>query len=378
MKKRARRRKRGFAAIISRTCRLLFATKKIRIFIAVIALLCVIAGIKSCGGKTTAAQTPTTTPTPTPTPTMDVSFTDSEPEAYVPPEPEPEPDTESSLAAPVEAESLSAWEELNTPRAKLAELDIPEYDGQPWVDLPGAPYPTDDLFALEPGQIVLSKFDELGRAGQAMMCTTFDRFPQEERGSIGQIKPAGWHQNKYAGIIDENPPYLYNRCHLLMWAMSGNNAPENLITGTRYFNVKGMLPTEEFVAAYAEATYGKIYYRVTPVYDGDNLIASGAIMEAYADDGALSLYRYAYNVQPGIVIDYKTGENWAESDAPEQTDKKAEEETKSYVLNTNTMKFHSPSCSSVGDIAEHNRQDYSGNREELIEQGYAPCGICHP
>ena len=117
---------------------------------------------------------------------------------------------------------------------------------------------------------------------------------------------------------------------------------------------------------------------MTPVYDGDNLIASGAIMEAYADDGALSLYRYAYNVQPGIVIDYKTGENWAESDAPEQTDKKAEEETKSYVLNTNTMKFHSPSCSSVGDIAEHNRQDYSGNREELIEQGYAPCGICHP
>jgi DNA-entry nuclease len=135
--------------------------------------------------------------------------------------------------------------------------------------------------------------------------------PTEERGAIGQIKPTGWHTVKYSGLIDGN--YLYNRCHLIAYELSGENANEkNLITGTRYMNVQGMLPFENEVAAYVKKTKNHVMYRVTPVFEGDNLVASGVTMEAYSveDSGrGISFYVYVYNVQPGIEIDYATGKS---------------------------------------------------------------------
>ena len=137
--------------------------------------------------------------------------------------------------------------------------------------------------------------------------------PTEERGTIGNIKPSGWNQAKYEGVIDSKPPYLYNRCHLIAYCLTAENANEkNLITGTRYMNVEGMLPFEEQVAKYLDQNDNHVLYRVTPVFDGDNLVASGVLLEAYSveDNGeGVCFCVYCYNVQPGIEIDYKTGES---------------------------------------------------------------------
>jgi DNA-entry nuclease len=135
--------------------------------------------------------------------------------------------------------------------------------------------------------------------------------PTEERGAIGHVKPTGWHTVKYNDLIDGN--YLYNRCHLIAYELSGENANEkNLITGTRYMNIQGMLPFENEVAAYVKKTQNHVLYRVTPVFEGKNLVASGVTMEAYSveDSGeGICFYVYVYNVQPGIEIDYATGES---------------------------------------------------------------------
>lgn len=135
--------------------------------------------------------------------------------------------------------------------------------------------------------------------------------PTEERGKIGQVKPSGWQTVKYPGIVEGN--YLYNRCHLIAFCLAGENANEkNLITGTRYMNAEGMLPFEEMVANYVDETNHHVLYRVTPVFEGDNLVASGVEMEAYSveDNGeGICFHVYVYNVQPGIEIDYATGDN---------------------------------------------------------------------
>ena len=128
-------------------------------------------------------------------------------------------------------------------------------------------------------------------------------------------------------------------------------------------------------------------YRVTPVFEGDNLVASGVLMEAYSveDSGeGVTFCVYAYNVQPGITIDYATGASAAggeevpQPSIPAQTTSGSEEEQGTYVLNTNSMKFHEPDCSGVASMSDANRQDYTGSRQDLIDQGYAPCGICKP
>lgn len=156
-----------------------------------------------------------------------------------------------------------------------------------------------------------SELDWLGRCGTAMACIGTELMPTEERGSIGQIKPSGWHTVKY-DIVDGK--YLYNRCHLIGYQLTGENANEkNLITGTRYLNVEGMLPFEDMVAAYVKYTGRHVLYRVTPVYEGANLVASGVTMEGYSvedDGGGICFYVYVPNVQPGIGIDYATGESW--------------------------------------------------------------------
>lgn len=188
--------------------------------------------------------------------------------------------------------------------------EIPEYSGEPYIELNGnEPEFTDDEITTESFE-TYSELDDLGRCGTAYANISIDLMPTEKRGSIGQVKPTGWHTVKY-DIVDGK--YLYNRCHLIGYQLSGENANEkNLITGTRYLNVDGMLPFENMVADYVKETGNHVLYRVTPIFDGMNLVATGVQMEAYSveDDGdGISYNVYVYNVQPGIEIDYHTGES---------------------------------------------------------------------
>lgn len=220
-----------------------------------------------------------------------------------------------------------------------------------------------------------SDLDELGRCGVAYANICKELMPTEERGAIGMVKPTGWHTVKYDNVEGK---YLYNRCHLIGYQLAGENANEkNLITGTRYLNVTGMLKFEDQVADYVKATDHHVLYRVTPVFEEDNLVATGVEMEAYSveDKGkGVSFYVFVYNVQPGIDIDYATGESWL---ADSKTTENTEKETK-YVLNTNTHKFHTENCESGRDIADNNKEVYTGRREDLINMGYEPCKRCKP
>ena len=278
-------------------------------------------------------------------------------------------------------EQLSAFSPTDDmPSYTLEEL--PEYSGEPYVvlnenqpDFPEADFTTNSFETYSP-------LDELGRCGTAYANIGTDLMPTEERGSIGQVKPSGWQTVKYDCVDGK---YLYNRCHLIGYQLSGENAnEENLITGTRYLNVDGMLPFEDQVADYVQETDNHVLYRVTPIFEGDNLLASGVVMEAKSveDNGeGVCFCVYVYNVQPGVSIDYATGESWLEADIPSDTVQPTETpagEEAYYVLNTNSMKFHLPTCSGVESMSSANRQDYTGTRQALLEQGYTPCGTCKP
>ena len=199
----------------------------------------------------------------------------------------------------------------NTGSANLTDYDIPVYDHQTYEILNNnVPFFNPEDY----GQTVFEEYSELdayGRCGVAFANICHELMPTEPRGEIGQIKPSGWNQEKYPGVVDSEPPYLYNRCHLIGFQLSGENDNEkNLITGTRYFNVNGMLPFENAVRAYVDKTDNHVLYRVTPVYDGNNLVASGVIMEAWSveDEGSgVSFNVFVYNVQPGIEINYLDG-----------------------------------------------------------------------
>nr|MCR5604555.1 DNA/RNA non-specific endonuclease [Lachnospiraceae bacterium] len=192
---------------------------------------------------------------------------------------------------------------------------IPEYTGELSVEL------NDNIPSFNEYDLTYvqgesySDLDFLGRCGTAVAMIDRNLMPTEERGDIGMIRPTGWHQEKYPGIIDSDPPYLYNRCHLIAYALTGENANEkNLITGTRYFNAEGMLPYEKKVLRYLDDQDGKVLYRVTPYFSEDDLLARGVEMEAYSVDHGgrdVCFHVFVYNVQPGIIIDYHTGENKA-------------------------------------------------------------------
>lgn len=220
-----------------------------------------------------------------------------------------------------------------------------------------------------------SDLDELGRCGVAYANICKELMPTEERGAIGMVKPTGWHTVKYDNVEGK---YLYNRCHLIGYQLAGENANEkNLITGTRYLNMTGMLKFEDQVADYVKATDHHVLYRVTPVFEGDNLVATGVEMEAYSveDKGeSVSFHVFVYNIQPGIVIDYATGESWPDDSKTTENTEKGQ----NYVLNTNTHKFHTQNCESVRDIADSNKEVYTGYREDLINMGYEPCKRCKP
>ena len=258
----------------------------------------------------------------------------------------------------------------SAPAASYDLTSLPDYSGDPYVAVnDNVPYFTEDDYTTNSFESY-SDLDELGRCGVAYACVGSDLMPTEDRESISSVKPSGWINVEYDG------QYLYNRCHLIGFQLTGENANEkNLITGTRYMNVEGMLPFENMVADYISETGNHVLYRVTPIFEGDNLLARGVQMEAISveDEGEGVCFNvYVYNVQPGVAIDYTTGLNWLDESAFE------EGETQRYVLNTSSKRFHLPDCSSVADIKESNRQDYEGTRELLIAQGYQPCGNCKP
>lgn len=218
-------------------------------------------------------------------------------------------------------------------------------------------------------------FDSLGRCTACVASLGKDIMPKEDRGDISSVHPTGW---------SGNPCRIYNRCHLIGFQLAGENANKNnLVTGTQYMNVSGMLPFENMAADYIKETGNHIMYRITPVFVGSELVARGVLMEAYSveDDGDGVCYCvFCYNVQNGYKIDYATGECY-ENDV-QTTSAKPEVNTNenecTYILNLNTNKFHSPGCSAAKKIAENNRAEFGGSREQLISDGYQPCGICKP
>lgn len=256
--------------------------------------------------------------------------------------------------------------------------DVPAYAGEPYVELNGnQPNFARSDWTTEPFE-TYAELDGLGRCGVAYANICQEIMPTEEREAIGQVKPSGWHTVRYDDVVDGK--YLYNRCHLIGYQLAGENAnANNLITGTRYLNVTGMLPFENLVADYVQETSGHVLYRVTPIFEGDNLVASGVQMEAMSveDEGEGVCYNvYVYNVQPGVVIDYATGESWLEGEAPPEEGDAADGFT--YIINKKSQKFHDPGCSGVATMSEENKEIFVGQRDELIARGYSPCGQCRP
>ena len=344
---------------------------------------------------------------------------------------------------------------------KITLNNLPAYSGEAYVEL------NDNVPSFSKKDMTTKAFekyselDDLGRCGAAYANVCRETMPTEERGNIGMIKPSGWQTVKYDNVDGK---YLYNRCHLIGYQLTAENANEkNLITGTRYLNIEGMLPFENMVADYIDETDNHVLYRVTPIFRGDNLLASGVQIEAYSveDKGkGVSFNVYCYNVQPGVTIDYTNGDSklsdgtiasitlnytkyalevgqsktlvavtspesavksvtWYSSNNKIATVSKNGKVTAvkagtvtitaktfnglkatckvtvkekydttvingsangniTYVLNTNTKKFHLPSCSSVKDIKDKNKQEVTCSRDEVIDMGYVPCKRCNP
>lgn len=199
----------------------------------------------------------------------------------------------------------------STQTSVISLEEIPAYSGSAYVAVNGnQPFFTEEEYTAASYE-TYSPLDDLGRCGPAMANVGRDLMPTEERGAIGSVKPTGWQTAKY-DFVDGK--YLYNRCHLIGYQLTAGNANKrNLITGTRYLNVTGMLPFENMVADYIKETNNHVLYRVTPVFDGDDLVAKGVLMEAWSvEDGGegVCFNVYCYNVQPGVTIDYATGDNW--------------------------------------------------------------------
>ena len=292
-------------------------------------------------------------------------------------------------------ESAQSTQENATTIAETFDFAaVPAYDGKAYVAVnDNVPFFTEEELSSASYE-TYGELDPLGRCTVCVASVGQNLMPAEERGNIGAVKPTGWHTVKY-----DFGKYLYNRCHLIGYQLTGENANEkNLITGTRYLNIEGMLPFENMVADYVKETDQHVMYRVTPVFEGDNLLAAGVLMEGKSveDNGEGVLFCvFAYNVQPGVSIDYATGESSADgtivndtsaqeetkqftSTSVQQEETQQSAETQTYVLNTNTHKFHKPGCYSVEKIKPENYAEFTGTREEAIAYGYDPCKNCNP
>ena len=251
---------------------------------------------------------------------------------------------------------------------------VPAFSGSPYAIV------NNNLPFFTSGEITTTAYehygalDALGRCTVTMACLGKELMPTKDRGSISSIKPTGWHSVTYACV---NGDSLYNRCHLIGWQLSGEDANrENLVTGTRYMNESGMLPFENMLADYIKETGNHVMYRVTPIFTGNDLVCRGVLMEAYSveDDGeGISFNVFCYNVQPGVIIDYLTGESQAESDetAPEVP------AGATYIINKKSKKFHRLDSKYYGALTS-NMEYTTLSREELIAMGYSPCGTCKP
>lgn len=327
--------------------------------------------------------------------------------------------------------------------AQATIADIPAYTGALCIDINhGMP----GFTAQDEAHGTFMQFSDLdfeGRCGTAFARIGPDTISNERRGDISQVHPSGWVQRKYSFVDDG---MLYNRSHLIAHQLCGENANEkNLITGTRTFNAVGMLYYEELVGDYVRSTGNHVLYRVTPLFAANDLVARGVQMEAKSveDNGeAVQFNVFVYNVEPGVAIDYVTGESWESSETPQVTSKgsatittaaaaradktaagsaggsKADSgivagssgsnagnangagsesntgdgdgagsnnassqgmsEQQDYILNVKNKKFHKPDCSAASDISSANKQDFTGTRDQLIARGYSPCGICKP
>ena len=268
-------------------------------------------------------------------------------------------------------------------------LGVPKFSGKPYAELNG----NQPLFDVDEITVEVyetySNLDSLGRCGVTEACIGIELMPTEDRESISSVTPSGWINKKYdTELVDGG--YIYNRCHLIGFQLTGENANKsNLITGTRYMNVDGMLPFENMVADYVKETKNHVMYRATPIYDGNDLVACGVQIEGYSveDDGdGICFNVYVYNVQPGIVIDYATGESWLADEAPVKDEDKSDKETETtrgmsgntYVLNKKSKTIHMPDCSGVTSMSESNKEEYQGKFFDLLSDGYKACGICDP
>ena len=315
------------------------------------------------------------------------------------------------------------------PASRAGTPSFPDYSGSPYSEINNNIPDFSDSDLTTASYESYGELDSLGRCTSCIASVGPDLMPAEERGSIGMIRPTGWHTVKYDWIDGK---YLYNRCHLIGYQLTGETTNEkNLITGTRSLNINGMLPFENLTADYIRQTGHHVLYRVTPVFDGNNLLASGVHMEAESveDHGAGVMFNvYCYNIEGGVSIDYTNGESRAADSvsspagspdpfpagtesgsaaeggsdtatsgpAPAETavpgsagamasPGAAAEESASalpdgttYIINKNTGKFHYPDCPSVDLMKESNKEYSADNRDDLISRGYAPCQNCNP
>ena len=277
---------------------------------------------------------------------------------------------------------LISWylEREQQPEYSESVRNVPAFAGEPFVIIhDNVPeFSQEDL--TTDSYEYYAPLDSLGRCGYTMACIGYDLMPTEDRESISQVKPTGWVQNRYDFVDGES---LYNRCHLIGFQLTGENANErNLITGTRYCNVEGMLPFENMVADYVKETRNHVLYRVTPIFNENELVARGVQMEAMSveDKGEGVCFNvYVYNNQPGVTIDYATGANWLEGGTQPsgQTETHSSGE-QTYILNTSSQKFHSEDCQQGQSIMDGNKELYTGDRQTLIDRGYTSSGCCKP
>lgn len=332
----------------------------------------------------------------------------------------------SSISSTYGGSGSTGSDDARSAQATIA--DIPAYTGALCININhGEPGFTEQDEAR--GTFLqFSDLDFEGRCGTAFARIGPDTISNEKRGDISQVHPSGWVQRKYSFVDDG---MLYNRSHLIAHQLCGENANEkNLITGTRTFNAVGMLYYEELVGDYVRSTGNHVLYRVTPLFAANDLVARGVQMEAKSveDNGeAVQFNVFVYNVEPGVAIDYVTGESWESSETPQVTSKgsatittaaaaradkaaagsagtgngtssesgsngssgddgadgnstnnQGASEQQDYILNVKNKKFHKPDCSAASDISSANKQDFTGTRDQLIARGYSPCGICKP
>ena len=292
--------------------------------------------------------------------------------------------TEESTATQTTEELTTATTTAEASAEEVGSFDIetvPVYAGYAYVPVnDNLPYFTEEEKLSVEAFESYSELDDLGRCGEAFANVCRELQPTEPRGEIGSIRPSGWHTVKYNDIISDN--YLYNRCHLLGYQLTGENANEkNLITGTRYLNMAGMLQFEDRIAGYLEENDNHVLYRVTPVFEGDNLVASGVLLEGYSveDAGAgICFNAYCYNVQPGICIDYATGDSHedpsvvAYDDNYESAIHRDKTDVTVWISATGSKYHRRNNCGTMDpdDATEL-------TKEQAESMGYVPCGKCY-